>query len=40
VHPHGVHNQKTEDTMSWKAPKIVEITLGCEINTYACAARR
>ena len=23
--------------MSWKAPKIVEIALGAEINTYACA---
>jgi coenzyme PQQ precursor peptide PqqA len=23
--------------MSWKAPKIVEIALGAEINSYACA---
>jgi coenzyme PQQ precursor peptide PqqA len=26
-----------ECTMSWKAPKIVEIALGAEINSYACA---
>jgi coenzyme PQQ precursor peptide PqqA len=26
-----------EDRMSWKAPKIVEIALGAEINSYACA---
>jgi coenzyme PQQ precursor peptide PqqA len=24
-------------TMSWKSPKIVEIALGAEINSYACA---
>jgi coenzyme PQQ precursor peptide PqqA len=24
-------------TMSWKAPKVVEIALGAEINSYACA---
>jgi len=23
--------------MSWKAPKTVEIALGAEINSYACA---
>jgi len=23
--------------MSWKAPKIVEVALGAEINSYACA---
>jgi coenzyme PQQ precursor peptide PqqA len=23
--------------MSWKSPKIVEIALGAEINSYACA---
>jgi coenzyme PQQ precursor peptide PqqA len=23
--------------MSWKAPKVVEIALGAEINSYACA---
>jgi coenzyme PQQ precursor peptide PqqA len=23
--------------MSWKSPKVVEIALGAEINSYACA---
>jgi coenzyme PQQ precursor peptide PqqA len=26
-----------EKPMSWKSPKIVEIALGAEINSYACA---
>ncbi len=26
-----------ERDMSWKAPKVVEIALGAEINSYACA---
>jgi len=26
--------------MAWKAPKIVEVTVGMEINMYACAARK
>jgi len=26
--------------MSWKAPKIVELALGAEINSYACAEAR
>ena len=25
--------------MSWKAPKIIELPVGMEINMYACAAR-
>jgi coenzyme PQQ precursor peptide PqqA len=25
------------NTMAWKTPKIVEIALGAEINSYACA---
>jgi coenzyme PQQ precursor peptide PqqA len=25
--------------MSWKAPQIVEMSVGMEINMYACAAR-
>ncbi|WP_205216117.1 pyrroloquinoline quinone precursor peptide PqqA [Acidibrevibacterium fodinaquatile] len=25
------------NTMAWKSPKIVEIALGAEINSYACA---
>ncbi|MBL6749953.1 MAG: pyrroloquinoline quinone precursor peptide PqqA [Nevskia sp.] len=23
--------------MTWKSPKLVEVSLGCEINCYACA---
>ncbi|RAK50942.1 pyrroloquinoline quinone precursor peptide PqqA [Phenylobacterium deserti] len=23
--------------MAWTSPKVVEISLGCEINCYACA---
>lgn len=30
-------NEETEDIMAWKTPKIVEIALGAEINSYACA---
>ncbi|MFQ3455809.1 MULTISPECIES: pyrroloquinoline quinone precursor peptide PqqA [unclassified Bradyrhizobium] len=26
--------------MSWKAPKIVELPVGLEINMYACAVRK
>jgi coenzyme PQQ precursor peptide PqqA len=26
-----------EDTMAWKTPKIVVISVGMEINCYACA---
>jgi len=26
--------------MAWKAPKIVEVSVGVEINMYACAARK
>jgi coenzyme PQQ precursor peptide PqqA len=26
-----------ETTMAWKTPKIVEIAVGMEINSYACA---
>jgi coenzyme PQQ precursor peptide PqqA len=38
--PHFLHNKQSkqgDNTMSWKAPKIVEIALGAEINSYACA---
>jgi coenzyme PQQ precursor peptide PqqA len=31
-----VHQQR-RTPMSWKAPKIVEVALGAEINSYACA---
>jgi coenzyme PQQ precursor peptide PqqA len=30
-------NNTPRNAMSWKAPKIVEIALGAEINSYACA---
>jgi len=26
--------------MTWKAPKIVEVLVGMEINMYACATRK
>jgi coenzyme PQQ precursor peptide PqqA len=29
-----------ETSMAWKAPKIVEVPVGMEINMYACAARK
>jgi coenzyme PQQ precursor peptide PqqA len=29
-----------EDLMSWKSRKVVEIALGAEINSYACADAR
>jgi coenzyme PQQ precursor peptide PqqA len=28
-----------EDNMSWKTPKIAEVSVGMEINMYACAWR-
>ena len=34
---HHGYNKKMEGTMAWKNPKIVEIALGAEINSYACA---
>ncbi len=33
----GRSNKDEETMMSWKSPKIVEIALGAEINSYACA---
>jgi coenzyme PQQ precursor peptide PqqA len=35
----SVRYQK-ESQMAWKAPKIVEVPVGMEINMYACAARK
>jgi len=32
--------QQKESQMAWKAPKIVEVPVGMEINMYACAARK
>ncbi|TMK48358.1 MAG: pyrroloquinoline quinone precursor peptide PqqA [Alphaproteobacteria bacterium] len=26
--------------MTWKAPKVIEVSVGMEINMYACAARK
>ncbi|RDJ93510.1 pyrroloquinoline quinone precursor peptide PqqA [Lacticaseibacillus rhamnosus] len=26
--------------MTWKAPKIAEVSVGMEINMYACASRK
>lgn len=31
---------KKESLMAWKAPKIVEVPVGMEINMYACATRK
>jgi coenzyme PQQ precursor peptide PqqA len=31
-------NPKEKRAMAWKTPRIVEITVGMEINTYACAS--
>ena len=32
-----INTNMTEEKMSWQTPKIVEIALGAEINSYACA---
>lgn len=29
-----------ESPMAWKAPKIVEVAVGMEINMYVCATRK
>jgi coenzyme PQQ precursor peptide PqqA len=39
VRAHVVRFNK-ESLMAWKAPKIVEVPVGMEINMYACAARK
>jgi coenzyme PQQ precursor peptide PqqA len=33
-------SKKERAKMAWKAPKIVEVPVGMEINMYACAARK
>jgi coenzyme PQQ precursor peptide PqqA len=33
-------NRLQEVDMAWKTPKIIEIALGAEINSYACAERK
>ena len=35
-----VRFDKERAKMAWKAPKIVEVPVGMEINMYACAARK
>jgi len=35
-----VARSQKESQMAWKAPKIVEVPVGMEINMYACAARK
>jgi coenzyme PQQ precursor peptide PqqA len=46
VLPRAMSRSKTwlkklgETRMAWKAPKIVEVPVGMEINMYACAARK
>jgi coenzyme PQQ precursor peptide PqqA len=32
-----VNIQQRESAMTWNTPKIVEIAVGLEINSYACA---
>jgi coenzyme PQQ precursor peptide PqqA len=32
--------QQRRAKMAWKTPKIVEVSVGMEINMYACAARK
>jgi coenzyme PQQ precursor peptide PqqA len=36
----GVRPVYKESQMAWKAPKIVEVPVGMEINMYMCAARK
>jgi coenzyme PQQ precursor peptide PqqA len=31
---------KKESQMAWKTPKIVEVSVGMEINMYMCATRK
>jgi coenzyme PQQ precursor peptide PqqA len=39
-HHHRSAGGYQESAMSWKKPVIVEIALGAEINSYACAGRK
>jgi coenzyme PQQ precursor peptide PqqA len=32
--------EQMENLMAWKAPKIVEVPVGMEINMYMCATRK
>ncbi len=40
VPPGALNNLNWRIDMSWNTPKIVEIALGAEINSYACAEAR
>jgi coenzyme PQQ precursor peptide PqqA len=33
-------DRNKESEMAWKAPKIVEVSVGMEINMYMCASRK
>jgi coenzyme PQQ precursor peptide PqqA len=33
----GCHHIWRKKPMSWKSPKVIEVALGAEINSYACA---
>jgi coenzyme PQQ precursor peptide PqqA len=35
--PNGRRRQQGRENMAWKKPRIVEISLALEINSYACA---
>jgi coenzyme PQQ precursor peptide PqqA len=35
-----VHPVKKGRQMAWKAPKILEVSVGMEINMYMCATRK
>jgi coenzyme PQQ precursor peptide PqqA len=34
---HAADQETKEGPMAWKTPKIIEIPVGAEINSYACA---
>jgi coenzyme PQQ precursor peptide PqqA len=36
----GARLEKRESQMAWTAPKIVEVSVGMEINMYMCATRK
>jgi coenzyme PQQ precursor peptide PqqA len=35
--PNGRRRQRGRENMAWKKPRIVEVSLALEINSYACA---
>jgi coenzyme PQQ precursor peptide PqqA len=34
---HTNQQRRETENMAWKTPKIIELALGAEINSYACA---